>query len=379
MKGRLLFRAIRLGLLGAALHFAGIPAATAQPIEGANPAVWSGDVAGPLMHKPTGASFPPSYGIFHRSRVLALTPDGSDVALNYDAQDGDTRTRLSIFLYRPRDPAQHGLKGALAAIAARSPKAFIWADGPFAIPAPSASPVALRAFKGAYKTGIGPQTVMDYLYLAELGAWTVKVRATITHVRDPSQEEAIDLIVRQLPWGTILDANGPCQGPACRTTGAMPFDSHMVESMLPAVLAKRLPFDPAAERSLPEIAQAPVPPLGAVAIRQSRKPPLLYVAEVKDLGTFRAVRLPDNLSGMIDSAFGKLSIAGPVYAVTIQSEPPSGAKPGGAEPSLLIPRFFAGEPTPAQFGAAVGEFVLHSTASPFVTVAETVAAMDAEP
>lgn len=353
----------RLALAAALLLLS--PQALAQPADTPASTVWAGDPAsGPLVHKPTGASFPAAYGIFRRSRAIALAPDGSDVAINYDAQDGDTHTRLSIYLYKPQGAEQHELKGALAAIAARSPKAFVWASGPFAIAAPASSPVPLRAFKGTYKTGIGPATVMDYLYLADLGKWSVKVRATITQVRDPAQEGAIDIIVRELPWAAVLAANGDCTGAACRTSGTVPFDSHMAESMLPSLLAKTMSFDATAERALPEIGRIETPPLGDVAIRRSTKAPLLYFAEVKDLGIFRLVRLPDQMARLVDGAFGRLSIEGPVYAVTIDSAG-----------NLLMPRFFAGEPTPAQFGAAVREFVLHSTASPFVTVAETVAAM----
>ncbi|WP_380875118.1 hypothetical protein ACFB49_03420 [Sphingomonas sp. DBB INV C78] len=357
------FRLVRI-LAALALAAPAVPL-LAQPQEGANPAVWAGEpTTGVLTHRATGATFPAAYGIFKRSRIVALAPDGSDVAINYDAQDGETHTRLSIFLYHPRPVPEHGLKGALAAIAARSPQAFVWADGPFSIAAPGNSPVPLRAFKGTYKTGAGPSAVMDYLYLAELGGWAVKMRATITKVRDPSQEEAIDLIFRQLPWAAVLAANGECRGPACQTKGPAQFNSHMVESMLPAVLAKRIPFDIKAERNLPEVARTATPPLGEAVIRRSTKDPLVYFTEVKDLGAFRLVKLPANVAQMVDGSFGKISVEGPIYGVAIDSAG-----------NLLMPRFFAGEPTPAQFGAVVRELVLHSTASPFVTVAETVAAM----
>jgi len=340
--------------------------AIAQPTDGIDPEVWTAQPDGAVTHKPTGAVFPAAYGIFKRSRIVTIAPDGSDIAINYDAEDGATRTRLSVFLFRPHE-GERGLKGALAAIAARSPEAFVWADGPFTIPAPQSAPVPLRAFKGVYKTGEGPNAVMDYLYLAELGSWSVKVRATIAQVNDPSQEEAIDLVVRDLPWAAILKANGACSGAACRTGGAVQFDSHMAESLLPNLLLKTTKFDPAAERDLPVVGGVATPPLGDAAVQRSTRDPVVYVAEVKGLGTFRMVKLPDMLQRMVGGAFGKLSVDGPIYAVAIDS--------GG---NVLMPRFFAGgEPTPAQFGAVVSELVLHSTASPFVTVKETAAAIPA--
>lgn len=336
----------------------------AQPITGLDPAVWSSEADGAICHKPTDMAFPSTYGMFKRARVLTVAPDGSDVAVNYDAQDGASHIRLSIYLFRPQGD-ERGLKGALTALAAHAPQAFVWADGPFLIPAPRYSPVPLRAFKGVYKTGEGPGAALDYLYLAELGSWSVKVRATIAQVDDPSQEEAIDLVVRDLPWATILKANGPCDGAACHVKGATQFDSHMVESLLPNLLLRTMKFDPAAERALPVIGKVATPPLGEAAIRRSGKGPVIYVTEVAGLGTFRLIKLPETQRRLVDGAFGKLSIDGPVYAVAIDS--------GG---NALMPRLFSGgEPTPAQFGAVVSELVLHSTASPFVTVKETAAAI----
>lgn len=348
----------------AAMMLAPAAPLAAQPADAPNPAIWANDADGAIRHKLSGVAFPPAYGIFKRSRVVTIAPDGSDVAIGYDAQDGASHIRLSLYLFRPRGD-ERGVKGALTALAAHSPQAFVWADGPFLIPAPRQSPVPLRAYKGVYKTGEGPRAVLDYLYQAELGAWSVKVRATIAPANDPSQEEAIDLVVRDLPWAAILKANGPCTGLACRTTGAAPFDSHMAEALLPNLLLRTIKFDPAAERVLPVVGKAATPPLGDVAIRRATKEPLVYVAEVAGLGTFRLIKLPDVLRRLVDGAFGKLSIEGPVYAAVIDSAG-----------SLLMPRFFAGgEPTPAQFGAVVSELVLHSTASPFVTVKETAAAI----
>lgn len=338
--------------------------ALAQPNPSVDMAVWTEQSDGAVVHKPTDAAFPTAFGIFRRSRVAALAPDGSDAAISYDAQDGESPIRITIFLFRPQ-VGERGLKGALEAIAGRSPQSYVWAAGPFAIPSPGSAPAPLRAFKGIYKTGEGPEATLDYLYLAELGKWSIKVRATIAAVNDPSQEEAIDIVVRDLPWAAILKANGPCDGPACKTTGAVPFDSHMAESLLPNLLLKTTEFDPTAERGLPVVGRAQTPPLGNAAIRRATTDPLVYVAQVKDLGTFRLVKLPEALRNLVDGAFGRLSVEGPVYGVVIDS--------GGA---VLMPRLFTGgEPTPAQFGEVVSELVLHSTASPFVTVKETAAAM----
>src|SRR3546814_2808555 len=77
--------------------------AIAQPTGGINPEVWATQPDGTVTHKPTGATFPAAYGIFKRSRVVTIAPDGSDIAISYDAEDGATRTRLSVFLFRPHD------------------------------------------------------------------------------------------------------------------------------------------------------------------------------------------------------------------------------------------------------------------------------------
>lgn len=335
--------------------------AFAQPRADAAPAAWASEPEGITVHKPTGAAFPSAYGGFRRGRTATMASDGSDASISYHADQGGGPSRVTIFLFRPHGDEQE-LKEALSAIAARSPDAYVWADGPFAIPAPQSAPVPLRIFKGVYKTGEGPRAALDYLYLAKLGAWSVKIRATAP---DPAQEEAIDRIVRHLPWEAILKANGPCEGPSCKTRGPTPFNSHLVESLLPNLLLKGTKFDPAAERNLPVVGRAATPPLGDAVIRRSTRDPVVYVARVKDLGTFRLIRVPQIALRQVEDAFRSLSIESPVYAVAIDSE--------GA---VLMPRLFTGgEPTAAQFGAVVSELVLHSTASPFVTVRETAAAI----
>src|SRR3546814_3993650 len=74
---------------------------------------------------------------------------------------------------------------------------------------------------------------------------------------------------------------------ACRTAGAVQFDSHMAESLLPNLLLKTTKFDPAAERDLPVVGRVATPPLGDADIRRSTRDRVVYAAEVKGLGTFR--------------------------------------------------------------------------------------------
>ena len=271
------------------------------------------------------------------------------------------RPSSHVYLFKPGALPEHRLKGSLAAFATASPTAFVWANGPLEVPGAQ----LLNGYKGAFKTGIGPNTVMDYLYFFELGRWTVKVRATMTGVKDPAQEKAIDSFVRALPWPEMLAANGSCTGPACAALpAAVPFDSHYMELMLGRLLFARTRFDEKVERALPVAAEAALP-LGMKAdIRRSEAEPLVYVTEVKGFTTYRLMRLPDPVEKFLQEGFGMLSIGKPVYGLVV-----------GSGDQLLMPRLFSGRPSPEMFSAAVGELILHPTANPFVTVKETAEAM----
>ncbi len=357
---------LRLAWIAAAFALLWTGAAQAQaPVplamsERADPAIWQGEAAsGPIVHRISNVSFPAEIAGFSRFRVGAVRPD--DVAAGYRLRNGASETVITVFLFKPATLPEHKLKGSVAAFAIASPTAFIWANGPFEVP--GAQP--LHGYKGVFKTGIGPDTVMDYLYFFELGNWTVKIRATMTGVKDVAQERAIDSFVRALPWAPIFAANGACTGSACATLpAAVPFDSHYMELMLGKLLFGRTSFDQKAERALPVAAQATLP-LGMKAdIRRSETEPLVYVTEVEGFTTYRLMRLPDPVEKFLQETFGMLSIGKPIYGVVI-----------GSGDQLLMPRMFSGRPTPEQFSATVGEFILHPTANPFVTVKDTAEAM----
>ncbi len=349
--------AFALAWTGIALAQAPVPLAMS---ERADPAIWQGEaVGGPIVHRASNVSLPAEIAGFSRFRVGAVRPD--DVAANYRLKSGESETIATIFLFRPGSLPEHRIKGSLLAFASASPTAFMWANGPLEIPAPS----PLFGYKGVFKTGIGPDTVMDYLYFLELGKWTVKVRATINGVKSPSQEKAIDDFVRALPWSEILAANGACSGPACAPLpAAIPFDSHYMELMLGRLLFGRTNFDRKAERALPVAYQVSLPLGGTADIHRSETEPLVYVTEVKGLTTYRLMRLPDPVEKFPKEGFGMLSVGKPIYGLVI-----------GSGDQLLMPRLFSGRPSPEMFSATVGELILNPTANPFVTVKETAEAM----
>jgi len=287
-----------------------------QIIRTADPAIWSGEVAqGILRHVATGTAFPENIGDYRRVAVVAIG-DGNDVSVRYELNRAPKAIRVTVYLYKPEDFAEHRLPGAIRAIGLLSPEAFLWSDGLFSVTAPT----PLRLFKGTYKTGIGPDTVMDYLYFAPLGAWTVKVRATMASPKDIAEEAAIDQLVRDMPWSTILAANGTCEGKACRTEGAAPFNSHLFEGMIARMMT--------ALNGKPD------------AAKLSSQAPLF---ETREGGaTWRAAELNGQFAEAFENSYGALSVSTPLFILTRED--------GG---KLAVPRFFSGAPTQAEFDAQV--------------------------
>lgn len=311
-----------LGLLLAVAAAMPAQAQRSQVTEGADPAIWQGEAtAGPLVHRPTGVTLPESYGNFRRTRVGSLSP--TDVFANYGyRRENGFETAVTVFLFRPGNLPEHRLPFAAAAIGVRSPSAFLWSDGPFLI----GSTPELRAYKAAFKTGIGPNTVMDYLYFAPLGQWTVKVRATLDSTTDIEDEREIDALVRGLPWSQILGAAGDCSGWACRTDGAFPFNSHIFEGM-PELLDRRI---------------------GEAA-------PVYAAGGHRLVPVSGASRLAEVFAG----SYGGLSVREPIYAVQ-----------AGEGRGRRTVRFFSGLPTREQFERAVAQLQRHPEPGPLVSPAQ---------
>jgi hypothetical protein len=334
-------------MAGAAAALAASPAlaqgAPPPPVSAgaADPAIWDGAQAGgAVVHRASRVALPAELAGFARGRLAAVGPE--DVAAGYRHKDGAGGTDATVYLFRPGALPEHRLKGSLEAFGTLNPKAFLWSAGPFDI----AGSTPLHAWKGVFKTGIGPDTLMDYLYFVELGRWTVKVRATLSGVREPAQEARIDALVAALPWARILAANGECGGPACK---APPFDSfrnHVFETRLAPLLAAKMEFNPKEEAKLPVAGQADMSLFGRTDIRRSDKGELVYVAAVKDFFTYRLVRLPPPVTRLFTEGFGTLSIDKPVYAMVVK-----------VGPTGLMPRLYNGEPTAAAFGATVSGMV----------------------
>jgi hypothetical protein len=310
-------------LMAAAALAAPAPASFAEAqaprvTEGADPQIWQGEAAsGAIVHRESGISLPEAFGNFRRTRVGAL--GAADVFANYTHRRGEHETTVTVYLFRPGSLPEHRLPAAVEAIGVRSPQAFLWSDGPFLI----GSTPELRAYKATFKTGIGPNTIMDYLYFAPLGRWTVKVRATLPSTSGIENEQEIDALVRALPWAAALTAAGGCTGWACETASATPFNSHMAEG----------------------------PGIGNLLISRASAPTPTY--------TERGYRLTElvlpELSRLFTESYGAISVASPIYAVET-----------GTGEQRSIQRFFAGRPTEEQFRQTVALLRDHPEPGPMV-------------
>jgi hypothetical protein len=283
----------------------------------ANPSIWIGDIAkGSLTHKETNVAFPEKFGEFKRTRVMAIN-DGRDVMVHYALSRKAGDVEVSVFLFQPGNLPEHHLKGALQNLSVNKSILdfhIIWSNGPFDIDQSQ----KLRLFKGTYKTGLGPNTIMDYLYFGKLGKWTVKVRATMPSPQKPEEEQEIDKLVRDLPWTSIILANGPCAQSACDINSAMPFDHHMGEMFLSK-------------------------------LTQSGQGKKLSGDEVKPLfeskigkRTWKVFPLPDAMVQLFNSAFGALTVKNPTYSLSWEENGKSG-----------IVRFFSGKPDQVLFDKTV--------------------------
>lgn len=331
------------------------PAAAATGVtEGADPAIWDGKAdSGAIVHRASHVAFPEEVEGFRRFRVAAVTP--TDVVANYRLKDGETEMLASAFLFRPANLTEDRLKGSLAAFASHSPEAFVWAAGPFEV----AGPPKLHGYKGMFKTGIGPESVLDYLYFFALGEWTVKIRTTGLRMKEPEQEARIDAFVRALPWSAILAANGACGGTACSAPAFENVDGHMMQGMLGPMLAAKMEFDARKEAALPVAAR-----VGKVEVRRlADDDDTLYVATVKGR-TYRLVRLPGLAKGMFTEVFGKLSFDKPLYGLV--------TRVGGKD---SMPRLFHGEPTAEAFGEAVRSLAGKDPPGMFLSVAKAAQAL----
>lgn len=330
-----------------------IPAPPTPTTQAPDPAIWDGPAAGgPVVHRASGVALPAELGGFARVKLASVTPQ--DVVATYRNQDGATETVASLYLFRPGALREHRLKGSVESFGELNPGAFLWAAGPFAVKGPP----SLHAWKGVFKTGIGPDTVMDYLYFVELGRWSVKVRATVKGIKEPVQEGRIDAFVAGLPWTRILAANGECSGRACRAPAFDSFRHHIMESTLGPLLTSKMRFKPKDEAKLPSIGRPDAGLLGKVDIRRSTEGDLVYVAAVPQFFTYRLVRMPPPLNKLFTEGFGALSIDKPVHAIVV--------KVGDAG---LMPRLYNGEPSVEAFAAAIDQLVMQEMPGAFVGAA----------
>ncbi|HYG31061.1 MAG TPA: hypothetical protein VD887_12720 [Allosphingosinicella sp.] len=300
------------------------PPETAAPprvIEGADPSIWQGDAeTGPIVQRESGIALPERFGNFRRVRVGGLSSTDAFANYRYVRENGGS-SLVTVMLFRPGTLPEHRLPISVAAISVRTPQAFLWTDGPFLV----GSTPELRGYKAAFKTGIGPDTVMDYLYFFPLGGWTVKVRATVASPTDIEHEREVDALVRGLPWDQVLRAAGTCSGWACRLDRAFPFNSHISEGMPELVLGR-----------------GPSP------------------APVYSAHGYRLIPVSDRtLPHVMEQTFGSVNVRAPLFAVE-----------NGSGRDRRVHRFFSGQPTEAQFERTVGMLREHPEPGPLVSPIE---------
>jgi hypothetical protein len=350
-----------------ALALLGAGAAPAQPgngtvtvTRGADPALWDGsETGGPIVHRASKVSLPAEIAGFRREAVSSASP--TDVFLRYRRKDGPTETVASLFLFKPGALPEHSLKGSVRSFAELNDGAFLWVSGPFGI----GSEPKLHATKMVFKTGIGPDTAMDYLYFVPLGRWTVKVRGTITGIaKEGEPEAALDAFVAALPWAQILAANGACDGAACSAPAYDPFRSHIGHLMLGRLVAAAMKFDSKQEEKLAVVSRVKVPLTGELEIRQSDEAPLLYVTRVPKLATYRLVRLPDPFKMLFEKGYGLVTVDKPLYGLAIESHG-----------ETLMPRFYNGRPPIEVFAADVSDLIITGAGSPFLPVKDYAATL----
>lgn len=296
---------------------------------------WQGDATrGPVVYKPLGIAFPERLGKFERFRVSGF--EGlPDFWVNYDWKRPAGNARLTVFLFKPRaSMAEHTIAGSINSFgqANGSELTFVWSDGPRNIATPERE---LRFFKGTYKTGIGPGTVLDYIYFADLGTWRVKVRVTLPSSSDPTDEAEIEAAIAALDWKAILAGNGACSGPACTTDGPAVFNNHMGEMFLTKVInsgqGKKLSGD-------------------------ASKP--LFQRKVE--GTeWEVFPLDPRINELFAKGYGALSLAPTTYSLSWHK----GGKSG-------IVRFFSGEPSEAMFNREVERLTKRPETTIFVPMSD---------
>lgn len=299
---------------------------------------WQGEATkGELIYKPIALSFPDTLGKFERRRVGGF--EGiADFWVNYGLKRPAGDTTMTLFFFQPRSSmAEHTISGSLSslnsALGADNPT-FVWADGPRLL---KSGDRELRFFKGTYKTGIGPGTIMDYIYFADLGNWRVKVRVTMPSPDSVELEQSVERAIEAIDWKAVMAANGACTGPACDTTSVVPFNHHIGEMFLSQVVNSGQ---------------------GNKLSGDAAKP--LFERKV-DGTNWTVWPLDAKLGELFAGAYGALSISGTSYSLSWEK----GGKKG-------MVRFFSGLPSEAQFNHEVDELSKRPETTVFVPLRDAI-------
>jgi hypothetical protein len=209
---------------------------------------------------------------------------------------------------------------------------FVWSDGPRIVQTPERG---LRFFKGTYKTGIGPNTVLDYIYFADLGNWRMKVRVTLPSSTEPTDESGAEAAIAALDWKSIMAGNGACSGPACTLDTSAAFNNHMGEMFL-----SRLVSSAQGKKVQGEAGNA------------------LFERKV-DGKTWQVFALDPALNALFERGYGALSVGPKTYSLSWKK---------GGEQGIV--RFFSGEPTPEMIDLEVGKLTARPETTIFVPIAD---------
>lgn len=336
LKARILGVVLGTAALGLAVPSAGLAQSRditvyTSPI----PSLWEGDaLKGPVVYKPANLTFPQNLGKFQRARVAGI--DGSeDFWVNYTLPRATGQIAFTVFLFKPNAiMAEHTIPGSLRALTAATGGSgtFIWSDGRRILRSGERD---LSFFKGTYKTGIGPRTVLDYLYFADLGTWRVKIRVTVPASSDPADETMIETAISALDWRAILAANGDCSGRACQPDQPFAFNHHFTEMALNSIMQSQK---------------------GKVTSGAAAKP--YYKRKVKGF-EWQVYPLDKQLFPLLSDGYGALSIGPQAYTLIWHK----GGKKG-------LVRFFSGQPSTAMIDREIDRLTTRPELSAFVPIAD---------
>ncbi|MBT6117026.1 MAG: tetratricopeptide repeat protein, partial [Rhodospirillaceae bacterium] len=161
---------------------------------------WAGPAeGGSLVHKASGAAFPPNLGGFERGEATTFVLDGSDVAVGYDGPGGT----LTIYVteIRAGEALEPEFRVAAAEALRAKPDAEVKGTGP--VPSwPGGPPDGGLLFLFAFTDPQSGAAVASSLMLFETKGWFVKFRHTYPLFAQEEAQAAITAALGGIGWPT---------------------------------------------------------------------------------------------------------------------------------------------------------------------------------